>query len=235
MKCAVMAVATVLGWAVWQSGAADPEGGRTEYMGRTIAQTMHWTGASWLLRETREKEENASKMLDELGVEPGMTVADIGAGNGYHALKLAKMVGAAGKVIANDIQPEMLEMLEKRAGARGLADRIETVLGEFNDPKLVPESADIVMMVDVYHELSYPEDMLAGIRKALRPGGRLVLLEFRAEDPEVPIKELHKMSKEQVDRELEANGFRRVSAFDGLPWQHMLFYEVAGEGEEGGG
>ncbi len=224
---ALTTLAIVTAALVIPSGAADPEGGRSEYMGRTIAQTMHWKGAPWLLRETREKEENVTKMLAELGVEPGMTVIDVGAGNGYHALKLAEMVGENGKVIANDIQPEMLEMLEKRAGVRGLADRIDPVLGEFDDPKLPAASADIIIMVDVYHELSYPEDMLAGIRKALKPGGRLVLLEFRAEDPEVPIKELHKMSKEQVDKELGANGFRRVRSYDGLPWQHMLFYEVA--------
>ncbi len=198
----------------------------TEYMGRSIAQTMHWTAAPWLVRESREAEENATRMLLALGVEEGSTVCDFGCGNGYHTLELARMVGSRGRVLAVDIQPEMLEMLSERAEESGLAN-VEPILGEEADPRLPPSSCDLVLMADVYHELAYPEEILAAAKRALRPGGRLALLEFRTEDPLVPIKPEHRMSKAQVERELVANGFRLIASFDELPWQHLLFFETA--------
>lgn len=192
------------------------------FMGRQIAQTMHFRGADWLLRETREDEENASRMLDELGLEPGMVVCDLGCGNGYHTLRIAERVGPEGKVFAVDVQPQMLSMLRRRAEKAGL-DNIERIVGTVADPRLPPSSCDLILLVDVYHELSYPELILAAVRAALRPGGRVALVEFRAEDPDVPIKPLHKMSKEQIRLEWESHGFRVVGEFDELPWQHLVF------------
>jgi SAM-dependent methyltransferase len=192
------------------------------FMGRQIAQTMHWRGADWLLRETREDEENAGQMLDALGLEPGMAVCDLGCGNGYHTLRIAERVGPSGKVYAVDLQPQMLSMLRRRAEKAGL-DNIERIVGTVADPRLPPESCDLVLLVDVYHELSYPDLMLAAIHRALRPGGRVALVEFRAEDPDVPIKPLHKMSKAQIRHEWEANGFKVVGEYDDLPWQHLVF------------
>ena len=203
----------------------------TEYMGRRIAPTMHWLGAEWLLRETREDEEHTSQMLAALGVEPGQTVCDLGCGVGYLTLPLAELVGEEGQVIAVDIQPQMLAQLEARAKRAGHTN-IKAVRAGAADPKLAPRSVDLVLMVDVYHELGYPEQVLAAVRRALRPEGRLVLVEFRAEDPEVPIKPEHKMSRAQVVKELSANGFRLASSFDELPWQHLLAFAVAGPAEE---
>lgn len=195
----------------------------THYMGREIAQTMHYAGAPWLTRESRDREEDSRTMLKMLGLKAGLTVCDLGAGNGFYTLPIAKEVGEKGKVYAVEIQPEMLRFLKKRAAAQKV-ENIEYVLGTLVDPKLPDNSQDIILMVDVYHEFSHPAQMLAKIRKALKPEGRLVLVEFRAEDDKVPIKPLHKMSKKQIDLELEANGFKQVDSFDKLPWQHMIFY-----------
>ncbi|MEQ8764203.1 MAG: class I SAM-dependent methyltransferase [Planctomycetota bacterium] len=198
----------------------------TEYFGRKIAQTMHYTGAPWLTRESREREEDCQTLLRELRVKPGQRVCDLGCGNGFYTLQLAERVGEKGKVLAVDIQPEMLELLKKRAEEEDLTERIQPILGTVADPKLPDDSVDLVLFIDVYHELAYPEQILAKIRSALKPGGLLVLAEFRLEDPEVPIKLLHKMSKEQIDKEMRANGFRLARSFDDLPWQHLVFYEV---------
>ncbi len=195
------------------------------YMGRTIAQTMHYTGADWLLRESRQREEDCDTMLRELHVRPGMTVCDMGCGNGFYALQMAELVGEQGTVLAVDIQPEMLRLLQARAAEAG-HQNIEETLGTSSDPKLPPNKVDLILCVDVYHELSHPKEMLAAMRRALKPNGRLVLVEFRAEDPEVPIKPLHKMSKQQVLKELNANGFQLVREFNQLPWQHMMFFET---------
>lgn len=194
------------------------------YKGREIAQTMHYTGAPWLIRESRQREEDCATMLAELGVKPGMTVCDMGCGNGFYSLKLAEMVGPEGKVIAVDIQPEMLRLLQARAEEEGI-DNIERVLGEIDNPKLQPETVDLILCVDVYHEFSHPEEMLSHMRKSLKPKGQLVLVEFRMEDPNVPIKKLHKMSKRQILKELKPNGFKLAKQFEGLPWQHMMFFE----------
>jgi len=198
------------------------------YMGREIAQTMHWRGADWLLRETREDEEHVTQLLDNLGLEEGMAVCDLGCGNGYHALRIARRIGPEGTVYGVDVQPQMLSMLRRRAEREGL-DNIERIVGTVADPRLEPDTCDLVLLVDVYHELSYPEQMLASIRASLRPGGRVALVEFRAEDPDVPIKPLHKMSKAQIRREWEANGFEILSEFDELPWQHLVFLGKKGD------
>jgi len=196
----------------------------TEYMGRRVAQTMHWTGAEWLQRDTRENEERTSRMLTALELRAGMSVCDLGCGVGTIALPMARLVLPEGRILAVDIQPEMLAGLEKRATEAGLTN-IVRVLGTPADPKLAPASCDRIVMVDVYHELGYPEQVLRATRAALKAKGLLVLVEFRAEDPEVPIKPEHKMTREQVERELGANGFRLEHAFTELPWQHMLFFE----------
>ncbi len=211
------------------SAPEDPEElppALTEYMGRRIAQTMHWKGAEWLMRATREDEEHATEMLDALDVPPGATVADIGCGNGYHTLRLAARVGAEGRVLAVDIQEPMLAMLRRRMANADLTN-VEPILGTLADPRLPEGVVDLVLLVDVYHEFSHPEQMLAAIRRSLAPGGRVVLVEFREEDPDVPIKPLHKMSKAQVRRELEANGFQHAASYDELPWQHVETFQAA--------
>ena len=196
----------------------------THYMGREIAQTMHWTGAGWLTREEREKEEDCTTMVKQLKVQPGQTVCDLGAGNGFYTLWLARLVGEKGRVLAVEIQPEMLEMLKQRAEREKISN-IELVLGTTVDPKLPEAKLDLVLMVDVYHELSNPAEVLAGVRKSLKPHGRIALVEFRLEDDSVPIKVLHRMSKAQIMKEYTANGFKLVDQFDGLPWQHLMFFE----------
>ena len=197
--------------------------GRDEYLGRRIAQTMHYTGAEWLIRDVREREERCSLMLANLGVKPGMTVCDMGCGNGFHSLQIAKMLGASGQVLGVDVQPEMLRLLRTRMEKQGV-ENVIPILGSFHNPRLPTNSIDLVLMVDVYHEFSHPEEMLEAVRKSLKPDGLVVLVEFREEDKSVPIKPLHKMSKAQVNKELVANGFELVKDFDGLPWQHMMFF-----------
>jgi ubiquinone/menaquinone biosynthesis C-methylase UbiE len=196
---------------------------RKEYFGRRIATTMHYFGATWLTRESRQREEDCDTMLAALHVEPGNTVCDMGCGNGFYTLPLAKLVGDDGQVIAVDIQREMLGLLKDRAAAEKL-DNIELVLGTVVDPQLKPNSVDLVLMVDVYHEFSHPEQMLQAIRTSLKPTGRVALVEFRMEDPRVPIKKLHKMSKSQILKEFEPNGFKLVEEFEKLPWQHLMFF-----------
>jgi ubiquinone/menaquinone biosynthesis C-methylase UbiE len=195
---------------------------QTHHMGREIAQTMHFTGAPWLVRESRQREEDCRTMLKALGVKPGQTVCDMGSGNGFYTLQLARLVGPRGVVYAVDIQPEMLQMLVRNAAEARLAN-IRPVLGTPVDPRLPAGEIDMMLCVDVYHEFSHPEAMLAKIRQSLAPDGQLVLVEFRGEDPSVPIKPLHKMTKAQVRAELEPAGFEMVREFDRLPWQHMLF------------
>jgi SAM-dependent methyltransferase len=197
------------------------------YLGRTIAPTMSYSGADWLLRKSRDQEENPAKLWDALHLKAGQVVCDFGCGNGYHTLELAKRVGPTGLVYAVDIQPEMLEMLRKRADARGHRN-IRPILATVDDPRLPAKSIDLVLMVDVYHELADPAAVLQAVRKSLRPGGEVALVEFREEDPDVPILPLHKMSKEQVHRELTANKFEFAAEFNGLPWQHLLAYRVQG-------
>ncbi len=203
-------------------GAAPPA--PTEYMGRQIAHTMHYLGAPWLTRESREREEDCKTLLAALKIAPGDTVCDLGCGNGFYSLKLAKLVGGHGRVLAVDIQPEMLSLLKDRAADAKITN-IEPVLGTTVDPKLPEGKVDLVLLVDVYHEFDHPEQMLAAIRKSLKPTGRVALAEFRAEDPKVPIKPLHKMSKAQIMKEFPPNGFKLVEQFDKLPWQHLMFFQ----------
>jgi len=194
------------------------------FMGRRIADVMSWQGAEWLFRETRIEEEQPEAMLDALEIAPGSTVADVGTGAGYHSIRLARRVGDGGQVLATDVQPEMLEMLRENAKAAGVAN-IKPLLATQRDAKLPAGKVDLILLVDVYHEVSYPEILLAGLHKALRPGGRLVLVEFRGEDPEVPIKPEHKMTLKQVRRELEPQGFRFQQSLEFLPWQHIIIFE----------
>mgnify|MGYP001795790432 CR=1 FL=1 len=184
---------------------------------------MHYAGAPWLVRESREREEEPDKLIGALGVERGQTVCDLGCGNGFYALRLAPLVAPTGRVLAVDIQREMLELLRERARARSVPG-IKTIRGRVNDPRLPEAEIDLVLLVDVYHEFSHPVAMLEAIHTGLKPTGRVALVEFRAEDRSVPIKPLHKMTQAQCLREFEANGFQLVGQFDGLPWQHVLFF-----------
>jgi ubiquinone/menaquinone biosynthesis C-methylase UbiE len=196
---------------------------KTHYMGRRIAVTMHYLGAPWLMRESRQREEDCETLLKALDIKPGQTVCDIGCGNGFYTLQLARLVGEKGRVLAVDIQSEMLRMLKERAKEAGV-ENIEPIHGTPVDPRLPAGSVDLILLVDVYHEFSHPEQMLAAMRKALKPGGRIALAEFRLEDPQVPIKLLHKMSKKQIMKEFPANGLKLVEQFDKLPWQHLMFF-----------
>lgn len=198
----------------------------TEYMGRPVAQTMHWTGSGWLVRHKREREEAASLMRERLELKPGMVVCDLGCGNGYHAFPMARSVAPDGKVYGVEIQEPYLKMLEESARKQEIANFVP-VLGLVHDPKLPDNTFDLMLLVDVYHEFSHPVHMLEAMKKALKPQGMIVLVEFRAEDESVPIKPEHKMTQEQMDREMVANGYRLVKSFDGLPWQHMRWYGKA--------
>jgi ubiquinone/menaquinone biosynthesis C-methylase UbiE len=200
----------------------------TEYMGREIAVTMHYTGAPWLVRESRQREEDCEQLLKALDLQPGEAVCDMGCGNGFYTLKLAELVGPTGKVFAVDIQSPMLAMLRAEM-RKSRIKNIRPLLGTPVDPRLEPESVDLMLLVDVYHEFSHPEQMLAAIRASLKPRGRVALVEFREEDPLVPIKPLHKMSKAQIMKEFPANGFKLVEEYDKLPWQHLMFFEKAEE------
>jgi ubiquinone/menaquinone biosynthesis C-methylase UbiE len=189
--------------------------------GRKIAPVMGVGGADWLDRSERESEENPEGALDAIGLKPGMVVADVGAGTGYMSLKMAKRVGPTGKVYAEDVQPEMLRRLRSNAAEAKLTN-IQTVLGGEADPKLPPGALDLILMVDVYHELSQPQRMLRKMREALKPDGRLVLLEYRKEDPSIPIRPEHKMSVAEVKLEVEAEGFHLEQVLETLPRQHIL-------------
>jgi SAM-dependent methyltransferase len=209
-----------------KSKAPRRRGSSRMYMGRPIADVMTYHGADWLVRPEREQEEQPDAMLDALKIPQGATVADVGAGVGYTSLKLAQRVGARGTVYATDIQPEMLRMLVANARDAGVKN-VKPIRCTASDPKLPEGQIDLILMVDVYHECSDPEATLQGLKKALKPGGRLVLVEFRAEDSEVPIKPEHKMTLAQVRRELEPQGFTFKESLEFLPWQHIIIFEKA--------
>lgn len=196
----------------------------THYKGREIAATMHYLGAPWLLRESRQREEDCDTLFEQLRLQPGMVVCDMGCGNGFYALRMAQAVAPGGKVLGVDIQPEMLRLMRARADDAGIGN-VEPILGTLVDPKLPANALDLVLLVDVYHEFSHPEQMLAAVRRALKPTGVAVLVEFRGEDPDVPIKPLHKMTKAQIMAEWPPNGFQLVREFDDLPWQHVMIFE----------
>ncbi len=193
------------------------------YKGRTIASVMSSAGADWLTRAERDSIEQPDRVLDALRIEKGMIVADVGAGVGYFSLRLAKRVGSAGRVLATDVQQEMLELLKNNMRHEQVFN-IEMILGTPTDPHIPENSVDLALLVDVYHEFQFPEQMMAGIRKALRRDGRLVLVEYRGEDPEVPIKPEHKMTVKQVLREIEPMGFRLKETIEFLPWQHIFIF-----------
>ena len=193
--------------------------------GRIFAPVMGVGGAGWLERPEREDEEAPSKALDALELKPGMIVADIGAGSGYYSTRIAKRVGPSGRVYATDIQQGMIDILDRRIKSEGLTN-ITTVLGGMDDPKLPPASIDLAIMVDVYHELQQPQVFLQRLKETFKPNGRLVLLEFRKEDPKVPILEVHKMSVAEVKQEMEAEGFVLDKVIDVLPWQHIIVLRV---------
>ena len=207
----------------YRSVAPSADGIGKTYEGREIAGIMGWQGAAWLEREEREREERGSVLLRELALKPGMAVADIGAGTGYYARRIAPRVGAQGKVYAVDVQPQMVAMLRAAAKRPGL-DNLVPVLGTAMDPKLAPGSIDLALMVDVYHELEFPYEMLQNIVRALKPGGRVVFVEYRAEDARVPIKPLHKMSQAQIKREALRHALVWERTADTLPWQHVVVF-----------
>ena len=195
------------------------------FMGRAIAPVMSYLGADWLLRDTREQEEQPEQMLDALNLKPGQVVADVGAGVGYTSVRLARRVGPTGKVYATDIQPQMIRMLKANIRTMKLEKVITPLLCTATETKLPDAEIDLIIMVDVYHECSSPIETLKGLKKALKPGGRLVLIEFRAEDPEVPIRPEHKMTLAQARREVEAQGFAFQKNDERLPWQHIIIFE----------
>jgi SAM-dependent methyltransferase len=202
---------------------ASPDGIGKTYQGREISQVMGHPGIGWLERTEREKEEAPSKAIAALKLAPDAVIADIGAGSGYYTFRLAPLV-PQGKVVAVDIQPEMLDYMKEELRARG-AKNVEPHLGSVVDLKLPEASLDAVLMVDAYHEFDHPAEMLASMKSALKKGGRIYLLEFRAEDPKVPIKPHHKMTEAQARKELESAGFRFVENRPDLPWQHLLVFE----------
>jgi ubiquinone/menaquinone biosynthesis C-methylase UbiE len=191
--------------------------------GRRYAPTMGVEGAEWLDRAERDQEEDPDRAIDVLKIQKGQTVADIGAGSGYMTEKLSRKVGPAGKVYATDIQQGMLDLLAKRIARRKITN-VTPVLGTQDDPKLPVESLDLALMVDVYHELSQPQTMLRHIKAALKPSGRLVLVEYRKEDPSIPIRPEHKMSIADAKLEVEAEGFRLTQTNEDLPQQHILVF-----------
>ena len=202
---------------------SSPGGTGKFYMGREIAGIMGAAGAAWLERDSRQQEENSSRTISKLPLSPESVVADVGAGTGYYTFRIAEKV-PRGKVFAVDIQDEFIRRLRESKKNRG-AENVEVIKGSEKSPNLPPGSIDLIIMVDVYHELLYPQEMLQAMRKALKPSGKLLLIEYKAEDPEVAIKPLHKMTVAQASKELKANGFKLIKQDDSLPIQHFLLFE----------
>lgn len=203
----------------------DPDGIGKFYLNREIAYVMGHQAAGWLDRPEREKEEDPAKLHKALAVKPGMVIADVGAGSGFHSFRLAPMVGEKGKILAVDIQKEMIDIMERRI-KKDKFTNVETILGDEADPKLPAGKVDLILMVDVYHELAQPYEMTERMIAALKPGGRIAFVEFRLEDPKVPIKLVHKMSERQVVLEMEQ--FPELShqkTDKSLPWQHIILFE----------
>jgi len=191
--------------------------------GRRYAQPMGVAGAEWLDRAERQQEEDPERALRVLSIQPGSTVADVGAGSGYYTVRIAQLVGPNGKVYANDLQPGMLQILRSRLERERILN-VDPVLGAVDDPRLPANAIDLILMVDVYHEFSEPQAMLRHMRTALKPGGRLVLLEYRAEDSRVPIRPEHKMTVAQAKLEVESEGYTLTTVNEDLPWQHILIF-----------
>lgn len=205
----------------------DSNGIQKWYLGRQIARVMGHQAADWLERPEREQEEKTEQMVDALEFRDGEVVADIGVGSGYVARKIAPKIGS-GTVYGVDIQPEMLTVLAKRMAMFRITN-VKGVLGEEKDPKLAPESVDTMIMVDVYHEFEYPYEMISAMLKALKPGGRIVFVEFRGEDPKVPIKTVHKMTEDQVKREMAVQPLTHEKTIGVLPWQHIIVFRKTGK------
>ena len=197
------------------------------YMGREISFVMGHQAAGWLNRPGRIQEEMPDEVVANMGLDPDHVVADIGAGSGYFSFRIAKLV-PDGKVLAVDIQPEMLELIERQKAANGVTN-IEGVLGKVDDPNLPANSIDAAIMVDAYHEFDHPFEMIDGINNALKVGGRIFLLEYRGEDDSVPIRPLHKMTEEQVVKEMSVFGLEWTDTLDFLPWQHMMIFTKVNE------
>ena len=219
---ALLNAATLMAQERYTVKSGDPNGINKWYMGRQIAHVMSHFGIEWLERKEREMEENTSQLLKNLAVQPGTAIADIGAGSGYHSTLLSKMVGT-GKVYAVDVEPEMIAYLKNRIKLEGYKNIIP-VLSTEQKVSLPANSIDIMLLVDVYHEFSFPYEMTLSMLESLKPGGKLVLVEFRAEDPNVPIKTIHKMSERQAVKEFKASGFLFEKNIGNLPWQHCLIF-----------
>ena len=207
----------------YTEGKASRDGIGRFYMGREISHVMGHRGAGWLERSSRECEERTDKLIAMLPVKPGDVVADLGAGTGYFSLPIARRI-PDGRVLAVDLQPEMLAIVKEKARMEGV-ENVELVLATERDPNLPESTVQWVLIVDAYHEFSYPREVMQGVVRGLAPGGRVYLVEYRAEDPSVPIKRLHKMSEKQARKELEAVGLRWVETLDALPQQHVLVFE----------
>lgn len=192
------------------------------YLGREISHVMGHLGASWLERAEREREENVSQAIENMQLKPHEVIADIGAGSGYYTFRMAEKV-PEGKVLAVDLQPEMLDIMRQKIKQNKIKN-VKLIQGQENKPNLPKNSIDMAMMVDVYHELSYPKEMMQEIVSALKPDGRFILLEYRMEDPKVPIKRLHKMSLKQAVKEMKAVGLKLQENIDNLPWQHFMVF-----------
>jgi ubiquinone/menaquinone biosynthesis C-methylase UbiE len=205
---------------------ASRDGIGKSFLGREIAHVMGHQAADWLERPERMKEERPDLLISELDLKPGMAVADIGAGTGYHSSRMAHVVGKSGKVFAVDIQREMLALLDKSMKSQNISN-VMPVLGSEKDPKLPPASLDLIIMVDVYHELEYPAEMLRAMVAALKPKGRIAFVEFREEDANVPIKAVHKMSEAQIRKEASAFGLQWLRTSKALPWQHVVIFQKA--------
>jgi precorrin-6B methylase 2 len=202
----------------------DPNGTGKFYMGREIAQVMGPGGIEWLDRPEREEEEHPVEVLNALDLQPGEVVADLGAGSGYFTFRMAPKVGQTGRVLAVEIQEEMLTTLRERAATKKVTN-VEVVQGSEVDPHLPRDTVDLVLVVDVYHELAYPFEVMTKVRESLKHGGRVVFVEYRKEDPAVRIKEAHKMSVKQLEREMSAVGLVRVRTVETLPLQHIVVFE----------
>jgi predicted methyltransferase len=201
----------------------DPDGIGKFYMDREIAHVMGAAGMAWLERPEREAEERPQQVIEALDIRKGQTVADLGAGSGYFSFRMAPKVGGEGKVLAVDIQEEMLNVVRQRAQREGIKN-VVAVRSSSADSKLAPASIDLLLMVDVYHELEYPYEVMQSVVKALKPGGRVALVEYRKEDARVPIKEVHKMSEQQIIKEMAAVGLKHVKTIDTLPIQHLAIF-----------
>ncbi len=208
---------------VFAVGLAAQPSGVHPVSGRRYAPVMGYQGAPWLERSEREAEESPDVALNVLKIPNGASVADIGAGSGYITVRLAARVGPTGRVFANDVQPQMLNLLARRLDSSRITN-VTLIEGTFDDPRLPPASIDLALMVDVYHELSQPQAILRHVRESLKPGGRLVLLEYRKEDPMIPIKPEHKMSVAEARMEVEAEGFTLLKVDEALPRQHILIF-----------